>query len=163
MFCPNCGTKNEIQQSFCRSCGMELKNIAQTLSKNAGLKIEDSDWLKKLGVFTIGSFSALIICLLTIAVFSSLRLNIGSAFVFMMVLFGLTLGYLSVILFDKHQLKKAMKTKAENYLAPQQIERWNTNKQLIESSFEPIPSVTENTTDLFYVEKLKPKTSGDLL
>ena len=164
MFCPTCGTKNDIQQSFCRTCGMELKEVLQTLSKNEGFKIEDSDWLKKLGVFTIGGFAAFIICLLTIAVFSSLSFPIGAALIFLMILFGLTLGFLSVTLFDKHQLKNAIKAQKndENYLTPQQIERWHTNKQLNESSFEPIPSITEPTTELFFSGRRKPKTSGEL-
>ena len=164
MFCPNCGTRNDVQQSFCRTCGLELKEVLQGLSKIEGLNLVDSDWLRKLGIFTIGGLAALLICLLTIAVFSSLQLNIGAAFIFMMILFGITLGFLSITLVDKYQLKKAQngKNDEKNYLSPRQIERWNTNKQLNESTFEPIPSVTESTTELFYVEKMKPKTSGEL-
>ncbi len=164
MFCPNCGTKNDIQQSFCRACGMELTEVLQSLSKINDLIVGNDDWLKKIGVFSIGVFGALIICLLTIAIFSSLRLGIDLALVFLMILFGLSLGFLSVTFLDKYQSREAKKLKKvdEIYHSTHQIERLNTNKQLKESTLVPIPSVTEQTTELFYLEKLKPKTSGDL-
>jgi hypothetical protein len=164
MFCPNCGTKNEIKQRFCRSCGIELKEFLQGLSRLEKLDITNTDWLKKLGVFSLGCFSAAIICLLCVLIFSSLRLDLGSALVFMMVLFGIALGWLAIFLFDNYELKNALKStrEPENYLPPTHIERWNTNKELPESSFEPIPSVTEPTTELFFAGKVKRKTSGEL-
>jgi hypothetical protein len=164
MFCPNCGTKNDVQQSFCRSCGMELKDVLQSLSKIEGFKIANTEWLKKLGIFTIGGFAGLIICLFLVLVFSSIRLDLGSALVVTMILFGITLGVLTVNLFNNFELKNLLKSKSkrENLPGPLQFERLHTNKQLNESSFEPIPSITESTTELIYMEKIKPKTSGEL-
>src|SRR5687768_18148948 len=31
MFCPSCGAKNSTEQRFCRSCGMNLEPVAQSL------------------------------------------------------------------------------------------------------------------------------------
>jgi hypothetical protein len=164
MYCPNCGTKNETKQRFCRSCGIELKEFLAGLSKLEKFEIADTDWLKKLGVFTIGLVGAVLICLLCVLLFSSLRLDLGSALVFMMILFGIALGVLAVFLFDNYELKNALKStrERETYLPPAQVERWNTNKELPKSSFEPIPSVTESTTELIFAGKAKRKISGEL-
>ena len=33
MYCPNCGNKNAEGQKFCRSCGLGLEKIAQSVSE----------------------------------------------------------------------------------------------------------------------------------
>ena len=32
MFCPNCGNENQVNQNFCRSCGLKLDAIAKEVS-----------------------------------------------------------------------------------------------------------------------------------
>jgi uncharacterized membrane protein len=32
MFCPNCGSKNSIEQNFCRGCGLKLDAIVEAVS-----------------------------------------------------------------------------------------------------------------------------------
>jgi hypothetical protein len=32
MFCPNCGTKNSVEQNYCRACGLKLDAIVEAVS-----------------------------------------------------------------------------------------------------------------------------------
>lgn len=42
MFCPNCGSNNSTNQKFCRSCGLGLENIAQSLVEQLPVKSDES-------------------------------------------------------------------------------------------------------------------------
>ncbi|HRH45015.1 MAG TPA: hypothetical protein PKY82_25485 [Pyrinomonadaceae bacterium] len=143
---------------------MEMKEVLQSLVKNGSSKIDDSVWLKKLGFFSIGGVAALIICLLTIVISSTFHFAFGSVIIFVMILFGITLGFLTMTFFENFLPKKipGLKDNEKNYFPIHPIESRNTNKQLKESTFESIPSVIENTTELFFVERPKTKTSGEL-
>ena len=39
MFCPNCGTENQEDIAYCRSCGDDLKIISQAMKKHLPLAL----------------------------------------------------------------------------------------------------------------------------
>jgi hypothetical protein len=43
MYCPQCATQNPGDVKFCRSCGLELQNVALALSKKSGSPSKRSD------------------------------------------------------------------------------------------------------------------------
>src|SRR3712207_959956 len=56
IFCPNCGAGNAIEYNFCRFCGLNLQETAQSLvtqlasGQNAG-QLKKLEWIKKLSDF----------------------------------------------------------------------------------------------------------------
>src|SRR5215510_5741130 len=38
MYCPNCSTEAEVDQKFCRSCGMELTGVSELISGQTDLE-----------------------------------------------------------------------------------------------------------------------------
>ena len=63
MYCPNCGNQNSADQKFCRSCGLGLQKVAQTLSEQLPTKLDVSlqqkkERFEKLGVAALSIFGA---------------------------------------------------------------------------------------------------------
>ena len=56
MYCPNCGQSNEIEQRFCRRCGLNLETVSESLSTQLmGGAVEPVDGrLEKFGNFALG-------------------------------------------------------------------------------------------------------------
>ena len=50
MFCPNCGSKNDDKQNYCRFCGLNIQASAKSLMDQIVFG-KDSDSLKKLRTF----------------------------------------------------------------------------------------------------------------
>lgn len=165
MFCPNCGNKIETGQSFCRMCGMELGKSLQMLAENSSA-VEKTDWLKRMGIFSIGAVVGIALTIVSVFLLSvMLRVSEEFGLFFFITVSVILWGIIAVMFFEKYKSKKLVRSEPEvktAYLPPHQSELWKTNRQLKDSSFEPIPSVTEPTTEIFYVERIKTKTSGEL-
>ena len=63
MYCPNCGNRNSTDQKFCRSCGLGLQKVAQTLSEQLPTKLDvtlqqKKERFEKLGVAALSIFGA---------------------------------------------------------------------------------------------------------
>lgn len=169
MFCPNCGSNNSTEQRFCRSCGLNLEEIAESLllqipSAESAELLRSERRLEKFGgivwigfeiVFLIGVIG-LIYTIITGMVLSGKNPFAGillAAFVF----FGtLTLIYVA-IKEDLKERKKNLNPVKRNNLVESKV----TNKLLEEREIQPIPIVTEETTNLLFVET-KQKISGEL-
>lgn len=166
MFCPNCGNKTQTEQSFCRDCGIEIDEISTALIK---AKLKDSSektgWIKRIGIFVLAAFFAGSIAFSIAAIIGNPFMSI---FVFMF-LFLIASGLLGNLIFENYKLRNLLKRREEiraQKFEPSGQDQFNSpkiNPQLRETTFEAIPSVTENTTELIYAERLKPKTSGELL
>src|SRR5215213_36295 len=69
MFCPNCATKIEIEQKFCRSCGLKLEAVLQVVSEQIPTKEyaklqRRRELFEKLGIFSLSGFGLIGICFL---------------------------------------------------------------------------------------------------
>src|SRR5687768_11314153 len=66
MYCPNCGKTNSEEQKFCRSCGLQLEQVVQSLvqqltAPDANTKLVEKQhsldrWIKIVAVSTISLF-----------------------------------------------------------------------------------------------------------
>jgi hypothetical protein len=147
-----------MDQNFCRACGLGLEKIALSLSEQLPARADQSlqarkERLEKLGVAMLSVFGA--------GVLGFLLYTIGKKFISTGDVFGLLamLGFLvmivcgigSVVLFAKAKELGAETSKRR----PQEVEAEPTKELLSEGHFEPVPTVTERTTELLTVERPK--------
>lgn len=159
MFCPNCGANNTTDQKFCRSCGLNLEQTALSLLEQkpsgvrAGLTLAEKR-LEKLGNIAFGGLGivglmAVIGMIYTIVVkFILSGSSIISGIIFILLLIFAVLGIAYVIF---NESLKEKKLAAKNPHIEPSIESVDTGKLLDENQFEPVPSVTEDTTKLLRV------------
>lgn len=155
MFCPNCGNETS-EQNFCRTCGLRVEKILKLLVDEIREKEKTNtqkrdDLLRKVGFFSL-----------------SLLFGVGFSFVFFItayykfVLFGIetmavigatAIVFLAILSLTFYRLPKFLNSENEDFVSGNEIEESRiTEKLLSEGNFEPIPSVTENSTKLLYVE-----------
>ncbi len=157
MYCPNCGTKTSIDQNFCRACGLSLEKTALSLSEQLPEKVDRSvqqqkERLEKFGVALLSVFG--------IGVLGLLLFLLGQKFIdkgmlgilaMLGVLIMIVCGLGSVILFAQ---AKDLDQKSSKRRQSSLTSGTDTTKELLsEGHFEPVPTVTERTTELLAVDK----------
>lgn len=161
MFCPNCAAKISRDQKFCRTCGLGLDKIVQSLGEQLPTKLEESlevqkHRLERLGmtaltIFGVGVFGLLLYSVGYKLMLSQGKILAGLGILGLIILLGS--GLISVLLFAKaNELKERSGTahiQRENEL--QEAER--TANLLSEGQLEPVPTVTERTTELLFAER----------
>ncbi len=160
MFCPNCGADNQIEQNFCRSCGLNLEDSARSLiaqiptAETERLKTREK-WLENFGAFAWYGFGTVLllgICGIIYAIVNSMILTGKNVWVgLLLVFFVIFAALLEIYIFINEDLKS---TKEKyKWQPPHEIAAPKTTGKLLEEKpFEPIPSVTENSTKLLHVE-----------
>ena len=159
MYCPNCGTKTSADQNFCRACGLGLEKIALSVNEQLPAKMnrslqEQKERFEKLGVAALSVFGLGVLSFIAYSIGYKLMVSKGD------ILTGLAMigfiimiacGLASVILFAKagEVGKGATKRPSQTDLSSGE----STKELLTEGHFEPIPTVTERTTELLTVEK----------
>lgn len=162
MFCPNCGNKNVEGQNFCRSCGLSLEKIAQSLSEQLPTVAvrslqERKDKLERLGVTSLSIFGLGIVGFLLYNIFFKLLPTNGPLIATLAVLaaaifIGAGLG--SVILFAKAKdLKEAA---GKRTIGPE------PTGKLLESHEQPAFSIADRTTNLLPVVDAKKNSKTDI-
>ena len=163
MYCPSCGKTTSLKQRYCRSCGLDLEDINRALAKKDSEPGWDKgkhdsatnlDWLKKAAYLScVAGFAliALSIILLLVTVYIPEAVRRGSA-VGVMVSTAILLFLLAAMFALPYAYyKRFHKRRAGRHVqeAPSEMLRTEgTTQQLSESSFEPLPSVVERTTEL---------------
>jgi hypothetical protein len=158
MYCPNCGNTNAEGQNFCRSCGLGLEKIAQSLTEqlpNVAVKSlqERGERLERLGVASLSVFGLGVFGFLLYNIFFKLLLSQGRLVASLAVLGAIIFigsGLLSVILFAKaKELKEAA--------GKRQLDAQNhsVTTELLESPQHPAFSIADRTTNILPVDAKK--------
>lgn len=164
MFCPSCGATNSIDQRFCRSCGLNLEHAAQSLrdqfpmSGPSDLARREAR-LEKFGQVAFGGFLVVVVsavvglvyAILARFVFSGDNPAVGILLTAFIIFAMLSLAY---VIFREDLKEKRMKIAREEEPpggAPPVV----TGRLIEEREFEPVPTVTEDTTDLLPSQKRK--------
>lgn len=161
MFCPNCGAKTSIEQKFCRACGLGLEKIALSLNEQLPTRPDENlmsqkERLERMGMVLLSVFGVGVLFLLVYGIVYKLMVTQGK------ILGGLALlgfiimavcGLLSTVLFAK--AKEAEQAASKRPIANKEaaVVATPTKELLTEGHFEPVPSVTDRTTELLYAEK----------
>jgi zinc-ribbon domain len=161
MYCPNCGNQTSTEQNFCRSCGLGLEKIAQSLTEQLPTQIDanqqkQKERIEKQGVIALSIFAAGIIGLLLYLVVYKVIFVQGRTLEGLGILAFLALissGLVSVYLFAKANEVGQKNKPREISGSDEPLPSTRTAKLLREGYFEPVPTVTERTTDLLTVEK----------
>lgn len=157
MHCPNCGTKTSREQKFCRSCGLELEKIAQFLGEQLPIQLDESpdarkQRLERLGVAAFSVFAAGVLGMILYGVVYKVIVVQGRTFEGLAVLAFLGVvasGILAAFLFAQANEKPARR-----FPVPLQtsVADEPARASLTEGKVQPLPSVTERTTELLPAE-----------
>jgi len=153
MFCPNCGTKNNVGLNYCRSCGLKLDAIVEAVADQLPSQVDAEMQRKKEKAerdafihLSIAGAICLIISVLLFTQYTNLGYYFGAvlpgAIVLMVFLLGPALGHV--------YYAKSLKPKhlpLTDVPAPTGV----TSRLIEDRPFEPAVSVTESTTDLLKV------------
>lgn len=160
MYCPNCGTKTSPDQNFCRACGLGLEKIALSLSEQLPARAEQSllarkDRLEKMGVAALSVFGLGLFSFLLYAVGYKLLMTQGNVLAALAIIgfvIMIACGLTSVVLFAR---AKELGEEATKRRPQQDLSKGTepTKELLTEGHFEPVPTVTERTTELLAVDK----------
>lgn len=160
MFCPNCGSKNSTQQKFCRSCGLSLEKTAQSLVEQIPAKIDQSlerrkEKLERFGVIALSGVGVVGVGALSYMIIFNMMLAQGKILGGLAFLTIIICGLLAAFFFNYANFLKEKDVK-NRLQPPEEMREYETPAKLLNDSYlEPIPSVTEGTTELLYVERKK--------
>jgi len=160
MFCPNCGANNSTEQKFCRSCGLNLELSAKSLveqlpnSQNANF-IKQTQQVEKFGNFALGGLGIVLVAAISAIIyiiFSKMILTGANVLVGILLIAFLIFAMLSLVFVFFNESLKERKAKINPAFADELTGAKNPGKLLEEKHFEPVPSVTENSTELLFAE-----------
>lgn len=161
MFCPNCGANNSTEQKFCRSCGLNLEKTAESLleqipSAESTRLLQRERNIEKLGNFAFTGFGlvllagvgAIIYFVITKMILTGASILGGIILIAFLIFAVLMLAY---VVF-REDLKE-QKQKLNPAFNKEPAKTGDPAELLENKPFEPVPTVTENTTDLLYTEQ----------
>jgi len=156
MYCPNCGKPNSSEQKYCRACGLNLEDTSRSVTEQLPAALQDQRLAKRrdlvekilLGLAGVGITAFVLILISTIiSEIIIAKGNVLGGIVFITFLVGMAVALMLVLY--RHSLIEASAKRPlqandsrETSLPP------TTARQLADPYFEPVPSVTEPTTDL---------------
>lgn len=161
MFCPNCGAKTSTEQKFCRACGLGLEKIALSLTEQLPTRPDDHLLSQKekyerwgvaaLSVFGVGLLSIILYNIIYKMMITQGNIVAGLAAVGFLLI--AVCGLLAAILFAKAKEAEQAAGKRRIQEKDAAVIATPTKELLGEGHLEPVPSVTDRTTELLYVEK----------
>jgi hypothetical protein len=161
MFCPNCGANNSTEQKFCRSCGLNLEQTALTLleqmpSAGSAEILKRQRNLEKFGNVAFTGFGLVLLMgigAIIHVIITKLIMTGNSVFGGILLIAFLIFAALSLAYVVLNEDLKERKQKANPTLENELMRKRETGKLLQEMPSDPAATVTENTTDLLYVEQ----------
>ena len=161
MFCPNCGANNSTEQKFCRGCGLNLEKTAESLllqlpSAESAKLLKRERNLEKFGNIAFGGLGLAIftaIGAMIYFIFIKMILTGESVFAGILIIAFIIFAGMSLAYVAFNEDLKERKQKVKPTLQNELSESKTTGKLLEDKPFEPVPSVTESTTDLLYAER----------
>jgi hypothetical protein len=164
MHCPNCGTKNSTGHKFCRACGLSLEKFAlllaeelpagelgraeaEELARLAARERRARFWVTAAGLACI----ALVVSVVLYGIIFKFIIEkgevVGGLIFLSVILLGLAFAGLATY-------NESLKEKMRKRLKPALPQGETTGRLLPDGArFEPVPSVTERTTELLTVKK----------
>ena len=159
MYCPNCGNKTSTDQKFCRGCGLGLEKIALSLGEQLPACIDETllarkDRLEKIGVAALSVFGLGLLSILLYIIGQKLLAqgNLLGALAIIGLVIMFACGLVSVFLFARAKELGEEAGKRQLPLNPT-VMSGSTKELLPENRLEPVPTVTERTTELLFAEK----------
>src|SRR5918993_1397511 len=151
MFCPNCGNKNSVGQRFCRSCGLGLEKVSQSLTEQlpnaSALSLQQQkEKFQRLGMAALCVFGFGAASFVLYGVFYKLMVTQGKVLAGLGVLAFLIViacGLASVILFAKaNEVKEVPAPRID----PAELSSERSTQELLsEAKSAPFYSVTDRT------------------
>ena len=156
MFCPNCGTRNLVDQNYCRGCGLKLNAIAEAVadqfpSKEYVEQMHRRKRFEKLGVFSLSIAGIIGFAILLFKAAEYKLILLGPEILYGSAIAAL-IGFMLLSVFFFNYPKFFVKGKARPS-AETPLPGASTSKLLDDRPLEPIPTVTESTTDLLPVNR----------
>jgi hypothetical protein len=156
MFCPHCGKTNSAESKFCRSCGLSLEKVRQSLAEQlpeAELDKHLRDRKKQvdriLTVILGSAFTIFVLAMLWALIYQLIIVKgevlKGSIF---LGLFLAAVTALLMVIYRESVLESITRQRMSHLSLPER----ETTAKLHESSCEPLGSVTERTTELLFAE-----------
>ncbi len=157
MFCPNCGSRNNKKQNYCRFCGLNLRDTTRSLISQLAFG-EDSSLVKSLSAVKR-------IIDLALAALAGVVIVCGVAYFFFGASFGRDLMKIGMVVFfllelilgavGYFQRQERSKARADKF-EQNKTEHLNSKEavNLLEEKLfvETVPSVAENSTELLSIE-----------
>lgn len=157
MYCPNCGKTNSKEQKFCRSCGLSLEKVVQSLVEQLPAAVIDKNLRERqrkvelwATIFGTGAISLFVLAVLWAIIYKIIIVkgDVAEGLGVLAFILGIIV-FAALMLYRESLLKASTRPSPE----PASSREANTAKLLPEPSFEPIPSVTESTTELLKAER----------
>lgn len=153
-----------MDQNFCRSCGLRLEKVVATLSEQLPTKVDltlqqQKERYEKMGMAALSVFGLGVLGFILYSVGYRLMMTQGNILAGLAIIGFLVMvvcGLGSVILFAKAKEVGEGAAKRPQSVAGSGVE--TTKELLTEGHFEPVPSVTDRTTDLLTVDRLDRKS-----
>lgn len=158
MYCPNCGKTNSAEQKFCRSCGLSLEKAVQSLAEqlpalelDKNLRARQRRVDRLINIVAGSAISVVVVSVLWGIIYEIIIVKgeVIKGLFFLTFIVGMILFALLSI-YGESLRKAAIKRRLPEPTLPKAAD---TGRLLSESGVEPIPSVTERTTDLLMEEK----------
>ena len=161
MHCARCGTSATVGQQFCRSCGLNLEKVVELLGEEVELSsvIDERARLRERqrkfeqwgGIAGLVTF-LLILLTLIIVVFSQMILKQSALVIPGLLLILLAIGAAVMGLFQTYS--KSLMAKLANPPQPRSLDLPGSGEtRKLEGHREPVPTVTDRTTELLVPAK----------
>lgn len=153
MLCPNCGTTTTTEHKFCRHCGMNLEPVSRALAAHlspGGAAAPREAERRTVRRMKDGLFAGILVVLFGVLMMAFLPGKAFKLFGVMSALIGIVAALAAVFSTLRRAPPDLLAEPAPHALEGAAAE---TGRLLEEGRLEPVPSVTERTTDLLGVER----------